>query len=311
MSREVIVNEIHKQSRKNFKRRSVLQRGINDTFQADLVEMIPHSKENNNFKYILTVIDIFSKYAFAVAVRNKNGSTITEAMQYIISKNKIAPKNLQTDEGKEFFNKEFQNLMKLHGVNHYHSYSSMKASIVERFNRTLKTIMYKKFSLNGNYKWVNILGDLVKLYNNRVHRTIKMKPKDVTIKDEKKLLSIYKKAQSTPSLKHHTKIRFNVGDYVRISRAKGVFTKGYLPNWSTEIFQVQRILSTSPTTYILKDLSGENIRGCFYKEELQRTNETENYLVEKVLRRRGNDVFVKWLGFDDSNNSWIPKQNLL
>lgn len=307
MSKELIVNEIHKNARRKFQRRRVLQIGINDTWQADLVEMIPHSSQNSGYKYILTIIDIFSKYAHAIALKNKTASCVTSAMRTVIEKSKEAPKNIHTDEGKEFFNREFHNLMKQNKINHYHTYSSMKASIIERFNRTLKSVMYKKFSLNGNYKWVSLLPMLVNYYNNSVHRTIKMKPKDVSVNDEARLLSIYNKLEE--NVKVRRKIDLKLGDHVRLSKVKGLFEKNYIPNWSTELFQIKKIAKTKPTTYILNDLNGEQILGCFYREELQKTNEINDYLIEKIIRQEKGRILVKWLGIDET--SWISKKDLL
>lgn len=309
MSKELIINEIHRQARKNFQRRRVHQIGINDTWEADLVIMIPHSSENSGHKYILTVIDIFSKFAYAVPLKNKTATCVTSAMRKIIANSKVPPRNMHTDEGKEFFNKQFQRLMESDQINHYHTYSSKKASIIERFNRSLKSRMYKKFSLNGNYKWVPILRNLVSDYNNSKHRIIKMKPKDVNSTNENQILDIYRKLES--NIEVRKKNVLEVGDHVRISKVKGIFDKGYLPNWSTEIFKIRTILKTNPTTYLLNDLNEEQILGCFYTEELQKTYEINNYLVEKVLQHKKDQVLVKWLGFDDSQNSWIPKRDLL
>ena len=104
------------------------------------------------------------------------------------------------------------------------------------------------------------------------------------------------------------KIKFKVSDNVRISTQ--VFTKGYLPNWSTEIFEIIKINKTLPVTYQLQDYTGKPISGCFYPEEIHKTNHPNEYLVEKIIRRRGNRVFVKWLGFDTRHNSWLKASDL-
>lgn len=304
MSKEALVKELHKQVRKNFRRRQVVQKGFNDTWEIDLIEMIPHSKDNKSFKYILTVIDIFSKFAYAVPVKNKSGNHVASAMERVLESSK--PKNIHSDQGKEFFNKTFQNLMDRFSINHYHTFSKMKASIVERFNRTLKNKMWRQFSIQGSYKWLPILDKIIWDYNNSVHRTIKMKPKKVNYKNEKKLLKTVnnriKKFQIGKLLK---------ADYVRISKEKGIFSKGYLPNWSTEIFKVHKVNMTYPVTYTLVDLNGNLIAGKFYEHELQKTRNINTYLVEKVLKRIGDNVLVKWLGFDSSQNSWINKNDLI
>lgn len=216
------------------------------------------------------------------------------------------PKNIHSDEGKEFFNKNFASLMKKNEINHYHTYSKMKASIVERFNRTLKNKMWKQFSLNGNYKWTPFLKTLIDAYNKTYHRTIRMKPIEVTKKNEKKLL---KTVYNHPKL--IKKSKFKINDFVRISKNKTIFEKGYIPNWSTEIFQIQKINLTNPTTYVLKDFQNEKILGSFYEQELLKTKYPNIYLVEKKIKEKGKKVFVKWLGFDNLHNSWINKTDIV
>lgn len=166
----------------------MIVKGFNDLFQADLVEIIPYAKINRGYKYILVVINVFSKFVWCKPVKNKKGQEITAAMKEILTKIKSVPKNMQTDMGKEFYNKDFKGLMEKLKINHYSTYSNLKASVVERVNRTLKTLIWKKFSLQGNYKWLDILPEIVKKYNNTKHRTIGCKPVDVKKKDERQIL---------------------------------------------------------------------------------------------------------------------------
>ena len=154
--------------------------------------------------------------------------------------------------------------MTKYGINHYSTYSNLKASICERFNRTLKNEMWKKFSLPGNYKWLDILSDLLTAYNERKHRKTGMKPKDVTKCRES---SVRQKFTGETRKK---KPKSQVGDKVRVSRVKQVFEKGYTPNWSTGIFSITKVASTNPVTYHLKDNREQPISGGFYEEELQK-----------------------------------------
>lgn len=302
-----LVNELHKPARRNFKRRTVITKGIDDLWQADLVEMGDYSADNQGYRYLLTVIDTFSKYAYVKPVKNKSGLEVTEAMKHIMQDHdNKAPTHLQTDFGKEFYNSHFKKLMKNYNIKHYSTYSALKASIVERFNRTLKGWMWKEFSLNGSYKWINNVQELVNKYNNTVHRTIKMKPRDVNLSNEKHLLNtVYSKIKIFPYPK------FKVDDKVRISKHKHIFEKGYTPNWTTEIFKIHAIKRTNPVTYIIKDYQNNIIQGSFYEGELLRSKYPDTYLVQKILRRKGNKVYVKWLGFSDKHNSWINKDDLL
>ena len=301
-----IVSELHRLSRKNFKRRRYVVKSINESIQADLIEMIKYSKINNGFKYILAVIDTFSKFAWVRAIKSKNAKDVSSAMNDILLKILPPPKNLQTDQGKEFYNKEFNALMKIYKIKHYSVYTTIKCAIVERFIKSYKNLLYKQFSLQGNYRWINILNSLIEQYNASYHRTIKMAPAQVNKKNERAILQ-----RAYTNLKIANKInKFSIGDHVRISRYRSVFDKGYTPNWSNEIFIIRDVKLTNPTTYLLKDKKGENILGGFYELELQKVKHSDVYLVEKILKKKGNQYFIKWFGLDNSYNSWIDKKNL-
>lgn len=307
MSKLQVVNELHRDVRRHFVRRKTQMRGIADTIQADLVEMIPHASQNRNMKYILTAIDVFSKMAYARPVKNKTGVEVAKALKSIFDEINRPIKNLHVDMGKEFYNETVTQLLNRYKINRYSTFSTMKAAIVERFNRTLKKSMWKRFSFQGTYKWLGILDELIEQYNNTKHRTIKMKPIEVNDSNEQRLLNtVYNYKTNVP-----WKIKFNVGDYVRLSKYKHVFEKGYTPNWTTEIFRIRKILYTDPITYLLVDFEGKEIEGGVYAEELQLVKQPDVYLVEKILKRRNNQVFVKWLGFDSKFNSWVDKNDVL
>lgn len=211
-----------------------------------------------------------------------------------------APLNLHVDMGSEFYNVHFKELMKKYKINMYSTFSVLKASIVERSNRTVKSAIFKLFTINGNQNWLSHLQSIVDRYNNTVHRTIGMKPRDVTIKDEKRLLrTVYRET------KRAGKAKFKVGQRVRISKFKNIFEKKYTPNWGTEIFTITQRKPTNPATYILRDDQGNLIKGGFYEFEILRVKYPDVFLVEKVLKKEKNREFVKWLGFDNTHNSWI------
>lgn len=301
-----VVRELHAPARKHFSRRRVIIKGYDDLWQADIVDMRAYAKQNSGFQYILTVIDTFSKYAWAEPLKTKQGSEVMKKFSDIIIKSERKPSNLQTDDGKEFYNKDFQKLVQKHDINHYSTYSVMKASIVERWNRTLKNNMWKLFTLNGSYKWIKILPKLVNDYNKSRHSTIKMKPSDVSRDNEQKFLnSVYNRIKiAVPG-------KYNVGDFIRVSKYKNLFAKGYTPNWTTEIFKVKTVKHTNPVTYLIQDLQGKDIYGGFYELELQKVKYPDVYLVEKVVRSKGNKLYVKWLGLSDAHNSWISKKDVI
>ena len=132
--------------------------------------------------------------------------------------------------------------MKTRGINHYSTYSVMQASIVERFNRTLKNLMWKQFSLNASYRWIDLLPALVHTYNHRKHRTINARPVDVTPATR---LSFAANEPLSPSASKgiRRRAKFKVGDKVRVNKFKTLFEKGYTPNWSTEVFVFRKLLS--------------------------------------------------------------------
>lgn len=304
MSKWTVVQELHKNARKNFPRRRFIQKGLDDTWQIDLIDMQKYSKYNRGFKYILACIDTFSKYAWLQPLKSKSGDNVTQGMLNLLKNNlSRRPKNIQSDDGREFFNEKFQALMRKFNVNHYSTYSVMKASIVERFIRTIKNWLWQRFTYNGSYKWIGQeLSDIVNRYNNKIHSTIRIAPVTVNHTNANELLStVYNHIKVRP------KTKYRYGDYVRISKYKSTFSKGYTGNWSAEIFQVVKVNNTNPVTYQLQDERQQPILGAFYEQELQKVKYPDVYLVEKVLKRKGDKVLVKWFGIDST--SWINKEN--
>ena len=172
-----MTHTLHKPIRYNFKRFRTIVKGIDEQWQADLCDMTSLASYNNGKKYLLACINCFSKFAWVQSLSNKTSSEIVKALKQIMSERK--PKHLQTDKGTEFLNKDVQNFLKNNDVNFFTTNTEMKASIVERFNRTLKSRMYKYFTAENSHRYVDVLQDLVRGYNNSKHRSIGMKPIDV------------------------------------------------------------------------------------------------------------------------------------
>ena len=191
------------------------------------------------------------------------------------------PAKMWVDEGGEFYNKRLTQYLKKEGIVRYSTYGEHKSCIVERFNRTLKTWMWKRFTAEQTRRWVDMLPKLISEYNHKEHAGIGRRPIEV-VQGMKPLLKVEKSVRRMPA--------FELGDKVRISRVKRVFEKGYLPNWSYEVFTVvgRRIpYDGDPVTYTLEDGLGERIKGSFYEEEMQKAKYGEIQLVEKVLEQRG------------------------
>lgn len=296
----ILSKELHAPARKNYPKRKVVTLGINDLWQADIVDMSSLSSKNGGIRYILTVIDTFSKKAYAKPLKTKSGEEMTEVFADVLSDG--IPRHLQTDEGKEFFNSKFQALMKKHNINHYNTYSYLKASVVERFNRTLKSRMWKEFTRLNTQKWIPMLQKLVDSYNDTYHRTIKMKPSQVknNVDKVRNLLKVDKK--------ENVDSKFKVGDIVRVSKAKGIFEKGYTFNWSEELFKVNTVKTSVPVSYVLVDMGDDPIKGTFYDQELKKTKIPDYARIDKIVQRKVHKgrkmVRVKWKGYDNKFNTW-------
>lgn len=304
--REKIVNELHKRARKTFPRKRIKLLGIDDLWHSDLMFLQSYSKFNSNYKYLLIVIDGFSKYLWVRKLKTKLTKEVSEQMEDIFKKSKRVCRNLQTDFGGEYMGIKFQNLMKKYGINHYQSFTSIKASFAERQIRTLRERMGILFTLNGNFNWVKIIDKIVEDYNNTKHSTIKMKPVEVSKSNENFLLkNVYNIKEKLD------KPKFKIGDFVRLSKFKKLFEKSTTRNWTTELFQIVQINKKYPITYKIKDINGNIILGQVYQEELQKTQFKDEYLIERILKKKGNLLLVSWLGFDKSHNSYINKNSLI
>ena len=301
---------LHKPTRKPTLYRRIWTKSINYLYQCDLVDLSSLHRENNGYKWLITIIDTFSKKAWAFKMKNKTGKSIVDVMTPFFQSNK--PQKIQFDQGSEFYNKSFLNLLKKHKIKHYSVYSEQKAAIIERFNRTLKERMFKYFTSRGSHRWVDVLQDLINGYNSSKHSSTSFAPNDISQANESEV-----RANLFPDvekLKKHTKPAFKVGNSVRITRKKGVFEKGYEMRWTWEVFNVSKVKKTYPVTYGLSDYKGEEIQGSFYKSELQLVDKSDNIWPSKVIktRRRGGrtEHLVKFLGYPDEANTWIPHQEL-
>ena len=264
-------------------------------------------KHNDGYRYLLVCIDVFSKYAWVIPLKNKTGHSLVEAFKLILASRR-KPEKVMTDQGTEFFNKHFKALMKEEDIELYNTYNETKASIVERLIRTLKKKMWRYFTAKKTMRYINVLPDLVHSYNHSVHHSIKMKPAD----NEKRVWhTLYDKPDTTK----HPNYKFKIGDQVRISKIKRTFEKCYLPNFSKEIFTISKQIPQNPVVYKLKDYDGEEIKGTVYEKELQKVIKQDDvYEVEKILKKRGrgNNVqyFVKLLGYPNKFNSWVPASEI-
>ena len=305
---------LHKPARKRFPRNIYFADGIDQTWQMDLVEVQQLAKSNRGYRYILTCIDVFSKFAWARPLKDKKGPTVRDALEEIFEEGR-QPTQLQSDKGKEFLNKNVGKLLKDRNIHFFTTQNpDTKAAIVERFNRTLKGRLFRYFTGANNSEYRRILQPVVDSYNRSYHRSIKRAPASVNKDNESAVWkTLYGKWAFRRRRKDKKKTSLlQPGDLVRISVEKLPFRKGYLPQWSEELFVVtKRIDKRKEPTYVLKDFNDEEIEGTFYGREIQKVTKDKDSLfkVERVVRKRkrgGNvEYFVKWLGWPDKFNSWV------
>ena len=288
MSNEQLAEELHKPIIRKFKKRKVYSSFKDNIWGADFADMQLISKYNKGIRYLLCAIDLFSKYAWVATLKDKKGVTIVNAWQSILDNSKRKPNKTWVDKGSEFYNNSFKKWLQENDIEMYSAYNEGKSVVAERFIRTLKNKTYKYMASISKNVQINKLDDIVNEYNNTYHRTIEMKP--INVKDNA-YINIDKEINNKDP-------KFQVGDHARISKYKNIFAKGYNPNWSEEVFVIKKVKNAVPWAYVVNDLSGEEIIGTFYEKELQKTN-PEEFRIEKVIKKKGNKLYVKWEGYNN------------
>ena len=253
-----LADELHKPIIRKFNKRKLYSCFKDNIWGVDLADMQLLSKFNKGIKYLLCVIDLFSIYAFVVPLKDKKGVSIVNAFQSILDKSGRKPNKIWVDQGSKCYNHNFKKWLANNDISMYSTYNEGKSVIAERFIRTLKNKLYKHMTTVSKNVYYDVLDDIVKEYKNTWHSTIKMKPIDV--KDNTYINTDKKINNKDP--------KFKVGGRVRISKYKNVFANGYVPNWSEEVFVVNKIKNTLPWMYEINDLNGEEIVGSFYENEL-------------------------------------------
>ena len=303
---EDLSEELNKPVINKFERKKIVINHIDEIHSCDLVDMVKYSRVNRGYKYIFTNIDIFSKYAWAFPIKSKKISDIKPCFEKIFKKRKS--KYIWSDKESSFFSKEMLKFFEDNNVKIYYSYSNLKAVVIERFNRSLRELMMKEFVKNNNTVYYNILPELIKKYNNRYHHTIKMKPINVNKTNEKHIKNTVYNYDIT-----NKKPKFKIDDLVRISlKRRELFDKptGNI-KWSEELFKIYKVNKSNVITYQLKDMNDKIIKGIFYEKEVQLTkNTTGEYIIEKVLKTKGNKIYVKWRGYNNNFNSWLNKYDI-
>ena len=276
-----LVEELHKPIIRKFKKRKVYSTFKDNIWGVDLADMQLLSKYNKGIRFLLYVTDIFSKYAWVVPLKDQKGISIVKAFQSILKQLNRKPNKIWVGKGSEFYNAYFKKCLRDNDIVMYSTHNEEKSLVAERFTRTLKSKIYKYMTLISKNVYIDKLDDIVDEYNNTYHTTIKMKP--IYVKDNTCINADKEINNKDP--------KFKAGDRVRISKYKNIFAKGYMPNWSEEVFVIKKVKYTVPWTYVINDLTGEEITGTFYEKELQKTNQ-EEFRIEKVIRLNGDKLML-------------------
>ena len=257
----------HKQKRKNFKRRQVFVPAPFTAIQADTIFYRNYARQNAGYKYILAVIDAFSRKNYVRAMKTNTATETAENLDDIISSMPMKPSQFSSDKGSEFSVTHpaiEEVLVEKYGMLIFQLKEPKKASLVERFIRTLKTRLERYFTETNSHRWIDVLQDLSDAINNSINRTIGLAPNAVTLENTPK---IFKKlyGRKTPPIV----CKYSIGDKVRIPLKRNIFDKGYSAAWSKEIFTIASVQNDKVVCfYTVKDSSGETVDKKFYTEEI-------------------------------------------
>ena len=295
---------LHRPRRRRFPTLPVVVYGIDEQWAADLVEVQHLARHNRGVRYLLTVIDVFSKYAWVRPLTRKTGAQVQKAFESIFREGR-KPLRLQTDDGKEFYNKTMTALLKRHNIVHFSTKGDTKASVVERFNRTLKERLYRYFTAKNTLNYKQALPDVVRGYNATPHSSIGMAPESVTLDNS---AEVWKKLYAK-RLRRRRTATLRVGDRVLLNKKFHTFEKGYLPGWTEEVFIVDKVKPGPVPTYKVTEWDGTPLVGTFYNQDVQKVEVSDDTLfrIEKVRRRKGNKILVRWKGWPEKFDSWIDK----
>jgi len=305
-----LAHTLHKPRKHRFKRRKILVSNSWTIFSADLADLKNLAVNNGGYRYILVVIDIFSRMAFVRALKEKTASVMIVALRDIFLNDcPKTPNFLWTDRGSEFVGREVKKMLKSEfNMEQYSTSQSPKAAMAERLIRTLKERIFRYLTANVTEKYVDVLPKIASAYNNSPHSSLGgLTP--VQASQEQYAGDVYH--LQYPIEQEKPKHVLNVGDVVRLEREIEAFEKSHYVNWSDMFFTVATVHNTSPLMYSIKDPEGKTLPGRFYFEQLQKLpGKPEIYRIDRVLRRKGNRILVKWMNHPSRFNSWESVKSL-
>lgn len=301
-----LTNEIFKPMNKNFERRHVFVASPDLIWGADLVDMSRIKNKNKRITFLLNVIDIYSRYAWSIPLKSKSKEDVLTGFKSIVDETGRHPDHLWVDEGREFYNQLFQDYCKSKDITLYSTHTGLKSVFVERFNRTMKESFYKYLAENKTSNYYDFLPIFMKTYNNSKRRPTKETPYNLYFEDGES-------REKIPEIKKRPSPKFQVGDYVRLSKVKGTFEKGYTARYTHEVFKITEVdISDYPYLYQLEDLQGEPIDGKAYEKELIKTIIPHFKLVDKIVKRKTENgkkkVLVSFVGHNAKFNEWMTEE---
>ena len=277
---KIFINEIYSiPPKKNYDTNKTDVYYIDDIWSLDILDLKDYGPENNRgYRYVFVVIDNFSKYGWTIPLKNKNAQTIKDSFENILISSKKKPNLIESDRGKEFYNNIFQDFLNKNDIKLYSRNNFLGAVFAERFNRTIRDLLKKVVFEKGDGNWIDILQTITKQYNNRIHSSTKLSPKDASLKNNegyvyKNLLDKRKKI----------KPKYELGDLVRTADLKKTFSKGDTTNWSYKLYKITEIVKDTVPAYKIDDLK-------------ERYNET--LLKKTELTLKENNAVMKKLNFN-------------
>jgi hypothetical protein len=294
---------VNKEARKKFRRNRISVINLREQFQVDLADLQKYHKENDGIRYLLVAVDCFSKKASVQPLKSKTGASLKVALETVFDELGV-PDKMQSDKGTEFLNTVVEQFLTDKHVLHFTSENSdIKCAMAERLIRTLKSRIWRLFRSRTSTRYIDKLQDIVYSYNRTPHHAHGLRPVDV---NQENSLYVYKQLAGKPKTRSP---RYKVGDHVRISKEKKKLEKGYEYRFTEEVFKIIQVIRHPVPVYKLEELMGEPIKGTFYEPELSivRNFADREHQIDKVLRRKGNKLFVRWLGYGPEHDSWIDK----
>ena len=318
---------LQKPVKRSFKRARVEVEGMQIQYDIDLADMSNISQHNDQHRFLLVVIDVFSRYLWMEPVKKKTANEVLEAMKKLVLRGMPLPKKFRSDKGSEFNNQYFKAWCRNNNIYYFTSQNETKANYAERVIKTLKTMLYRYFNKTRSYKYINILQKFVNGYNTTPHTSLNgIAPRNVNKSNETSLFAfmhLRKQKKKINVRKSNNKkiykrnFNFKIGSMVRISHIKQPFNRAYQQQWSSEIFKIsKRFLRQGIPMYKLKDLFGEEIVGNFYESEMQNVGERQNvfwYIEKKIKKRKiSGEIywFIKFQGFSKRYNQWIRETEI-